>query len=63
MMAGSEADTLYMTKDAFEKATGADDKELFLADGASHIQTYWEPKYVAQFMEKLTAFYGRVIQK
>jgi hypothetical protein len=39
MMAGSIADTLYMTKDVFEKATGTDKKELFLVDGATHIKT------------------------
>lgn len=39
MIAGSKADTLYMTKDAFAKATGTKDKELFLIDGATHIET------------------------
>jgi hypothetical protein len=29
MMAGSAADTLYMTEDAFARATGTADKELF----------------------------------
>lgn len=43
MIAGSKADTLYMTKDAFAKATGTKDKELFLIDGAIHIETYWVP--------------------
>ena len=44
--AGSKADTLYMTEDAFKKATGTNNKELFLIPGASHIQTYWVPEYV-----------------
>jgi len=58
MMAGSKADTLYMTKEAFDKATNANDKELFLIDGATHIQTYWRPEYVKQAMAKLTQFFG-----
>ncbi len=46
MIAGSKADSLYMTEDAFAKATGTKDKELFKIDGATHIETYWVPKYV-----------------
>jgi hypothetical protein len=52
MIAGTKADTLYMTEDAFAKATGTKDKELFLIDGATHIETYWVPKYVDQAMQK-----------
>src|SRR5688572_3409769 len=47
MIAGSKADSLYMTEDALAKATGTKDKELFKIDGATHIETYWVPKYVA----------------
>jgi fermentation-respiration switch protein FrsA (DUF1100 family) len=46
MIAGSRADSLCMTEEAFAKATGAKDKELFKVDGATHIETYWVPKYV-----------------
>lgn len=59
MIAGNKADSLYMTEDAFAKATGAKDKELFLIDGATHIETYWKPPYVNQAVEKLTQFYGK----
>src|SRR5690606_417033 len=38
MMAGSKADTKYMTDEAFGKATRAKNKELFLLEGATHIQ-------------------------
>jgi fermentation-respiration switch protein FrsA (DUF1100 family) len=58
MLAGSKADTLYMTQEAFEKATNAVGKELFLIDGATHIETYWKPPYVNQAVDKLTRFYG-----
>ena len=35
------------------KATGTDDKELFLIPGATHIQTYWVPEYVDMAADKL----------
>lgn len=61
MLAGSKADSLYMTEDAIAKATGAKDKESFKIDGATHIETYWVPRYVEAVMQKLTAFYGRTL--
>ncbi|MNQ96198.1 Alpha/beta hydrolase family protein [compost metagenome] len=57
MIAGSKADTKYMTDEAFEKVTDAKKKELFLIDGATHIQTYWKPEYVSQAVNKLVEFY------
>ena len=59
MVAGSRADSLYMTEDAFAKATRTKDKELFKIDGATHIETYWVPKYVDAAMNKLTEFFRR----
>lgn len=61
MIAGSKADSLYLTEDAFAKATGTKDKELFKIEGATHIETYWVPEYVAAAMGKLTAFYSRTL--
>ncbi|GBR74710.1 alpha/beta hydrolase superfamily [Candidatus Termititenax aidoneus] len=61
MIAGSKADSLYMTEDAFKKAIGTKDKELFKIEGATHIETYWVPKYVAAAMNKLTAFYTKTL--
>lgn len=58
MMAGSKADTKYMTDEAFSKATNAKNKELFLIDGATHIQTYWKPEYVSEAVTKLVEFFG-----
>lgn len=58
MIAGSKADTKYMTDEAFAKATNAKNKELFLVDGATHIQTYWKPEYVNQIVNKLVQFYN-----
>ncbi|WP_244448448.1 alpha/beta hydrolase [Bosea sp. LC85] len=61
MIAGSKADSLYMTEDAFPKATGTKDKELFKIEGATHIETYWVPKYVDVAMGKLTPFFARTL--
>lgn len=57
MIAGSKADTYYMTEEAFNKATNAKKKELFLIEDATHIQTYWKPEYVSQAVNKLVDFY------
>ena len=57
MMAESKADTKYMTDEAFPKAVNAKNKELFLIEGATHIQTYWVPEYVSQAVSKLLEFY------
>jgi fermentation-respiration switch protein FrsA (DUF1100 family) len=61
MIAGTKADSLYMTEDAFAKATGATDKELFKLEGATHIETYWVPKYVTAAIAKLNTFYKRTL--
>lgn len=62
MMAGSKADTKYMTDEAFGKATNATKKELFVIEGATHIQTYWKPEFVLQAVNKLTDFFGENLQ-
>ncbi len=59
MMAGSKADTYYMTDSAFALATNAREKELFLIPGATHIQTYYVPAYVDQAVDKLKDFFGK----
>lgn len=59
MIAGSKADTYYMTDEAFKKATRAKAKELFLIEGAAHIETYWKPEYVNQAINKLAHFYQK----
>jgi len=50
-----------MTEEAFAKAIGTTDMELFKIDGATHIETYWVPKYVDAAMGKLTPFFGRTL--
>ncbi|EJM52726.1 alpha/beta hydrolase [Pseudomonas sp. GM48] len=61
MIAGSKADSLYMSQQVFAKATGTQDKKLFIIDGATHIDTYWVPAYVDVAMGQLTAFYARTL--
>ena len=61
MMAGSVADSLYLTEDAIEKATGTNDKELYLIPGAFHIQTYYVPEFVEMEVNKLKEFFGRTL--
>lgn len=58
MVAGSEADSLYMTKEAYALATGTESKAMHLIDGATHIETYWQSDYVDEAMVKFTAFFA-----
>mgnify|MGYP000031259900 FL=1 len=58
MMAGCIADTFYMTEQCYSRATGTQDKELFLIPGATHIKTYYVPEYVNAAVKKLTDFFG-----
>ena len=62
MIAGSKADSLYMTQDAFAKASGTSDKELYGIPGATHIKTYYVPEYVDQEVAKLSEFFGRTLK-
>lgn len=59
MIAGSNADTLYMTEQCFSKASGTSNKEMFLVPGATHIQTYYVPEYVTMISDKLTEFFSK----
>jgi uncharacterized protein len=61
MIAGARADSLYMTEDAFPKATGTTDKELFRIEGATHIETYWVPEYVEAALGRLKLFFARTL--
>ncbi len=61
MMAGSKADTYYMTDRAFNRASGTDEKELFLIPEATHIQSYYVPEYVEQATNKLKEFFGKYL--
>ncbi len=62
MVAGSKADSLYMTQDAFNKATGTQSKKLHLIEGATHIETYWKPDYVDQAMAQFSDFFATTLK-
>lgn len=57
VMAGSKADSRYMSEEAFAKATGTVDKELFIIPGATHIKTYYVKEYVDPIAAKACAFF------
>lgn len=59
MVAGEKADSLYMTKDAYKKATGTKNKELFIIPNATHIQTYYVPEYVDAASGKIVEFFNK----
>ena len=58
VVAGDKADSLYMSEEAFAKATGTADKELFLVPGATHIKTYYVPEYTVAIAAKLCGFFS-----
>lgn len=58
VIAGSVADSRYMSEEAFAKATSTADKELFFVPGATHIRTYFVKEYVDQISAKLREFFS-----
>lgn len=59
IMSGGKSDSDYMSREAYIKATAAPEKEYFVIDGASHIQTYYVPEYVDKVVNKLSEFFGK----
>lgn len=57
IIAGSIADSRYMSEEAFAKANHTADKELFIVPGATHIKTYFVKEYVDQISDKLKTFF------
>ena len=57
VIAGEIADSRYMSEEAFAKACGTADKELFIVPGATHIRTYFVPEYVEQISAKIRSFF------
>lgn len=57
IIAGEIADSRYMSEEAFVKATGTADKELFIVPGATHIRPYFVEEYVDQISAKIQGFY------
>lgn len=57
MIVGSEAETAYFSREAIERA--AEPKELFVIDGATHIDLYDRDEHVTVAVAKLTDFFGK----
>ncbi|MGX1219285.1 fermentation-respiration switch protein FrsA (DUF1100 family) [Streptomyces ambofaciens] len=55
MIVGSEAETAYFSREAIEQAAGP--KELFVIDGATHIDLYDRDEHVTPAVAKLTEFF------
>lgn len=56
MIAGSQAESAYFSREAVERA--AEPKELFVIDGATHIDLYDKDEHVTPAVAKLTEFFG-----
>jgi fermentation-respiration switch protein FrsA (DUF1100 family) len=61
MIAGSNADTKYMSDEVFHNAVNAKPREYYVVDGATHIDTYWKEEYVNQVINKLVRFYNNTL--
>lgn len=59
VIAGSKADTLFWSQDVIKKAK--EPKELYIVDGATHIDLYDRPQFVTPAVERLTAFFSRYL--
>ena len=56
MIAGSKAESLVFSEQCIAAARCP--KELYLIDGATHVDLYDKPQYTAQVLQKLDSFYG-----
>ncbi|KAK9696004.1 hypothetical protein K7432_012691 [Basidiobolus ranarum] len=59
LIAGTDADTLYFSEIAYKKAK--EPKELFLIDGATHIDLYDKEQYVGPAVKKLDNFFTQYL--
>jgi uncharacterized protein len=57
MIVGEKADTKFWSDEVLGKAR--EPKELFVVDGATHMDMYDKPQFVRPAVEKLTAFFSR----
>ncbi|MCM2565216.1 alpha/beta hydrolase [Janthinobacterium kumbetense] len=55
MIVGERAPSAYFSEDAYARA--AQPKELFVVPGASHVDLYDRPPYIAQSLARLDAFF------
>lgn len=57
LIVGSQADTKYMSEDAYHMAISTQEKELYEIKNATHIQTYYVKEVVDEAINKLDIFY------
>jgi uncharacterized protein len=57
VIAGSNADTLFWSEEVHQKAK--EPKELYVVDGATHIDMYDKPQFVGPAVTKLDAFFSQ----
>jgi fermentation-respiration switch protein FrsA (DUF1100 family) len=57
VIAGSKADTLFWSQQVYQKAK--EPKELFVVEGATHIDLYDRPQFVTPAVAKLKEFFDR----
>ena len=61
VIAGSEAESYYFSREAYEKAK--EPRELYPIAGASHMELYYMPEYVNQVANKLIDFFQKKLIK
>lgn len=59
MIVGEKADTRFWSDEVYAKAQ--EPKELFVVDGATHMDMYDKPQFVGPAVVKLTAFFGKAL--
>jgi fermentation-respiration switch protein FrsA (DUF1100 family) len=57
LIAGSKAETLYFSQDAYNMAKNP--RELFIIEGASHMDLYDKEQYIPTVVDKLADFFGK----
>ena len=60
LIIGSLADTKHFSQAAYDKAR--EPKELFVIEGATHVDLYDKPQFVNQAVEKLTSFFDAYLK-
>jgi len=58
VIAGSKADTLFWSEDVIKKAK--EPKEIHIVEGATHMDMYDRPQFVAPAAARLAVFFGQL---
>jgi uncharacterized protein len=60
MIVGEKADTKFWSDEVYGKAQ--EPKELFVVDGATHMDMYDKPQFVVPAIDKLAEFFGKALR-